>query len=100
MDASIENWPDFCFEGNRVSIPKMVKELKRYGYLREVDGGVDIHSSLKDDYPPLFEFFIGYMLDATTKKVVDALENKKVRVAFDSEGNKVYEFEQDAFELD
>ena len=100
MDASIENWPDFCFEGNRVSVPKMVKELKRYGYLCDVDGGVDIHSSLRDDYPELFEFFMGYVVRTTTQKVVRALENKKVRVTFDAEGNKRYEFEQDAFELD
>lgn len=100
MDASIEKWPDFCFEGNRVSIPKMIKELKRYGYLKEVEGGVDVHTSLKTDYPELFEFLMGYMISQTTDKIVRALEQKKVRVTFDEHGNKRYEFEEDAFEVD
>lgn len=96
----IENWPDFCFEGNRVSFKKMVRELRRYGYIREFDGAYDVHISLKQDYPDLFEFIMGYVIQRTAEKVSKALDNKKVRVAFDNEGNKKYEFQEDAFELD
>lgn len=95
----IENWPDFCFEGNRVCFKKMVRELRRYGYIREVDGAYDIHISLKEDYPDLFEFIIGYVIQKTAKKVAEALESKKVQVTFDEQGNKKYEFQEDAFEL-
>lgn len=101
MGASIiEKWPDFCFEGNRVSFSKMVKGLRRYGYIREIDGAYDLHVSLREDYPELFEFIIGYVIQDTAGKVAKALDNKKVRVVFDSDGNRKYEFEEDAFELD
>lgn len=100
MDTSIiEKWPDFCFEGNRVSFQKMVRELRRYGYIREVDGVYDIHISLKNDYPELFEFIMGYVLQNTATKVAAALDQKKVNVVFDEDGNKRYEFQEDAFEM-
>lgn len=100
MDTSIiEKWPDFCFEGNRVSFQKMVRELRRYGYIREIDGAYDIHISLKNDYPELFEFIMGYVLQNTATKVAAALDQKKVNVVFDEDGNKRYEFQEDAFEM-
>ena len=98
MDAPVtENWPDFCFDGNRVSIQKMVRGLRRNGYIREVDGAYDIHSSLKEDYPELFEFIMGYVLQQTAAKVAAALDQKKVDVVFDEEGRKRYQFKEDAF---
>lgn len=95
----IENWPEFCFEGNRVSFQKMVRELRRYGYIREIDGAYDIHTSLKNDYPELFEFIMGYVIQKTANKVAAALDQKKVNVVFDEDGNKRYEFQEDAFEM-
>ena len=98
MDSSIiANWPDFCFDNNRVDFKKMVSGLRRYGYIRDVGGAYDIHVSLKEDYPELFEFIIGYVLNDTARKVVKALDEKKVQVAFDADGNKRYEFTEDAF---
>lgn len=100
MDTPLtENWPDFCFDGNRLSFQKMVRELRRYGYIREVDGAHDIHISLKQDYPELFEFIMGYVLQKTANKVATALDEKKVNVVFDEAGNKRYEFQEDAFEM-
>lgn len=98
--ALTENWPEFCFEGNRVSIPRMISGLRRYGYIKEKDGAYDVHSSLKQDYPELFEFIMGYMIQTTATRVAKALDEKKVRTTFDEEGNRRYEFEEDAFELD
>ena len=92
-----ESWPDFCFDGNRVSFQKMVRGLRRNGYIREVDGAYDIHSSLKEDYPELFEFIMGYVLQQTAAKVAAALDQKKVDVVFDEEGRKRYQFKEDAF---
>jgi len=77
----------------------MVSGLRRYGYLREIDGAYDIHISLKEDHPDLFEFIVGYVLQDTAAKVARALDQKKVNVTFDAEGNKKYEFQEDAFEL-
>lgn len=101
MDTSIiENWPDFCFEGNRVSFKKMIVHLRRYKYIRDVGGAYDINISLKEDYPDLFEFIMGYMIQNTAQKVAAALDQKKVNVVFDEDGNKRYEFQEDAFEVE
>lgn len=101
MDTSIiENWPDFCFDGNRVSFKKMISGLRRYGYIKEIDGAYDINASLKEDHPELFEFIMGYVVAKTAHKVRKALDEKKVNVTFDEHGNKKYEFQEDAFELD
>lgn len=95
-----DKWPEFCFDGNRVSFSKMMSGLKRYGYIRDVGGAYDIHNSLKEDYPELFEFIIGYVIQRTATKVADALDSKKVQVVFDADGSKKYEFKEDAFEMD
>lgn len=101
MDSPvITNWPDFCFEGNKVCFKKMAAGLRRYGYIRDVGGAYDVHVSLRDDYPELFEFIMGYVVAKTADKVVKALEQKKVQVTFDENGNKKYEFQEDAFEMD
>lgn len=95
-----ENWPEFCFDGNRICFKKMISGLKRYGYIREFNGAYDIHSSLREDHPDLFEFLISYVIQRTALRVTEALDKKKVKVVFDSEGKKKYAFEEDAFEMD
>lgn len=100
MEFTVEDWPDFCFDGNRVCFPTMIKNLKRYQYIKEVPGGYDLHSSLRDDHPKLFEFLVGYMISQTANQVASAIDNNKVEVLFDEKGNRFYEFEEDAFEVD
>lgn len=101
MDSEIiKNWPDFCFDGNRVCFQSMIKGLRRYGYIRDVGGAHDLHVSLKEDHPELFEFLVSYVVSKTAEKVGKALEEKKVQVVFDEQGNKKYEFQEDAFEMD
>lgn len=83
--------PTWALTDGQPDADKIIKNLKRYGYLN----GDHIEPKLNEDYPALFNLLANFMLSQMAEKYAGIIKQGKVQGFRDDDGNLQYRMDDD-----